>query len=51
MFMSPQVGEIHFKNSYVAYMTVKAKCRITDSKDGKFSEVFNPTALRTAKTP
>lgn len=32
--INPEVGEIHFKNSYVAYMTVKAKCRITDSKDG-----------------
>ncbi|XP_053377523.1 nicolin-1-like isoform X3 [Mercenaria mercenaria] len=29
-----QVGEIHFKNSYTAYLTVKAKCRIQDSKDG-----------------
>ncbi|XP_052781559.1 nicolin-1-like isoform X2 [Mya arenaria] len=29
-----RVGEIHFKNSYTAYLTVKAKSKIQDSKDG-----------------
>lgn len=32
--INPEVGEIHFKNSYTAYITVKAKCRLQDSKDG-----------------
>lgn len=32
--INPEVGEIHFKNSYTAYITVKAKCRMPDSKDG-----------------
>ncbi|KAL4226348.1 nicolin 1 [Mactra antiquata] len=32
--INPEVGEIHFKNSYTAYLTVKAKCRIVDAKDG-----------------
>ncbi|XP_052261546.1 nicolin-1-like isoform X2 [Dreissena polymorpha] len=39
-----QVGEIHFKNSYTAYITVKAKCRLPDSKDG--SEVKWRTCVR-----
>ncbi|WAR25639.1 NICN1-like protein [Mya arenaria] len=32
--INPEVGEIHFKNSYTAYLTVKAKSKIQDSKDG-----------------
>ena len=47
-FVCFKVGEIHFKNSYVAYITVKAKCRITDSKDGKtpnFPQIFQTIYL------
>mgnify|MGYP000166841022 CR=1 FL=1 len=40
-----QVGELHFKNSYTAYLTLKAKCRIPDSKDGKRVIYFNTLAL------
>lgn len=32
--VNPEVGEIHFKNSYVAFLTLKAKCRFVDGKDG-----------------
>ncbi|KAH3860377.1 hypothetical protein DPMN_023275 [Dreissena polymorpha] len=42
--INPEVGEIHFKNSYTAYITVKAKCRLPDSKDG--SEVKWRTCVR-----